>query len=84
MSRPPLTCEEWANAAARYHSLACELIHQVDSGRLVEAPGSSFNDRQNVRAFLDGVRAILAAGPFDSEPADVDPAGIDDSSGGGL
>ncbi len=82
MNRPPLTCEEWANAAARYHSLACELIHQVDSGRLVEAPGSSFRDRQNVRAYLSAVRSILADGPFDSEPDDFDSVDGDDSGGG--
>jgi len=84
MSRQPQTADEWAHVARRFWTVVHELIHHADAGRLVEAPGSSFNDRRSVRAYLNAVRALLADGPFDSEPADVDPAGVDDSSGGGT
>lgn len=70
-----MTREEWANIAARFWSIATEMIDHIDEGRLVEAPGSSFNDRRMVRDYVTAVRRLVDEAPFTPEPPDIDGDG---------
>lgn len=64
-SLPP---EDWMNVAGRFWTVANELIHHADAGRLVEAPGSSFNDRRMVREYIAAVRRLVDEVSFTPEP----------------
>ena len=70
---PPLTRDEWQKVACRFWLVADELIHHVDEGRIVVAPGASFMDRQIVRSYLAAVRTMLGKAPFAHTPDDDGP-----------
>ena len=68
-----LSHTDWMQTACRFWSIANELIHHVDAGRLIEAPRSSFDDRRQARAVLAAVRRILEESPFNGAPDDFEP-----------
>lgn len=70
----PQTCEEWANVAARFWSVANELIHHIDAGRIAIVPGLSFTDRKLAHGYIDAVRTLLTDAPFEGQPEDSGPS----------